>query len=60
MALVGIWIDYLNLAFFDIDKTIHPLARPCDIRTRRIGSDLACLAQRLHVRCGQRGSLHLA
>jgi hypothetical protein len=36
MAFAGIWIDYLDLAFFDIDKTIHPLAESCDIRTCRI------------------------
>ena len=60
MAFIGIGIDYLYLAFLDIDKAIHRLAGPCKKRTRRIGSDFARLAQRLNVRCGQRGSLHLA
>ena len=40
MAFIGIGIDYLNLAFFNIDKTINRLAGPRKKRTRRIGSVL--------------------
>ena len=60
MPFIGIGIDSLNLAFFNIDKTIRRLAGPRKKRTRRIGSDRARLAQRLNVRCGQRGPLHFA
>ncbi len=60
MAFVGIGIDHLDLAFLDIDKAIRRFAGPREKRTRRIGRDLARLAQRLNVRCGQRDSLHFA
>ena len=60
MALVSIGIDHLDLAFLDVDKAIHRLAGPREKRTRRIAGELARSAQRSNVRCGQRGSLHLA
>ena len=59
MAFVSIGIDYLNLAFLDIDEAIHRLAGPREKCTRRIGSDPARGAQCLNMRCGQRGALHL-
>jgi len=58
MAFIGIGIDHLNLAFFNIDKTIRRLARPRKKRTRRVGSYRSRLAQRLHTRGDAAGMRH--